>query len=266
MYSKAVMGVKYLRYLYEAENATGHGIHSPFVYQFVRELLMNGEDDLQTRAIELLRRQCLRNTQLLTLEDLGAGSRIQASKQRTVQQIARAALKPKRFACLFHRIIQRDGHREILELGTSLGITTSYLATAHPAARVTTMEGAPEVAQQARENMERLGLKNVKLQTGNFDDLLPLYLSGIEKLDFAFVDGNHRFEPTLRYFREMLPKIHVNSVLIFDDIHWSREMEEAWTTIKAHPQVTLTIDLFFIGMVFFRKEQLESQHFTIRYV
>ncbi len=127
------------------------------------------------------------------------------------------------------------------------------------------MEGAAAVAKVALENLRQLGIGNVQLQVGNFDQLLPAYLDSIPRLDFGFVDGNHRYEPTMRYFQQMLTKVHPHTVLVFDDVHWSAEMEQAWEEIKAHPQVTLTIDLFFIGLVFFRPEQQQKEHFAIRY-
>ncbi|HNR16193.1 MAG TPA: SAM-dependent methyltransferase, partial [Chitinophagaceae bacterium] len=84
-------------------------------------------------------------------------------------------------------------------------------------------------------------------------------------IDFAFIDGNHRQEPTERYFNQLLPKMHHESILVFDDIHWSSEMEQVWKTIKDHPSVRCTVDLFFIGVVFFRDEFREKQHFSIRF-
>ncbi|MFZ9719521.1 MAG: class I SAM-dependent methyltransferase, partial [Chitinophagaceae bacterium] len=90
-------------------------------------------------------------------------------------------------------------------------------------------------------------------------------LKKMGKLDFVFIDGNHAYAPTLRYFNAMLPFVHSGTVMILDDIHWSAEMEKAWQAISNHSAVTLSIDLFFVGILFFREEQLHKQHFRIHF-
>jgi predicted O-methyltransferase YrrM len=127
------------------------------------------------------------------------------------------------------------------------------------------MEGAAAVAAVAKRNFKALGINNIQIVEGNFDNTLPKVLQTAPQVDLAFVDGNHRKQPTIDYFNLLLQKCNEGSILIFDDIHWSAEMEEAWAAIQAHPQVTLTIDLFFIGLVFFRKEQKVKQHFIVRF-
>jgi predicted O-methyltransferase YrrM len=127
------------------------------------------------------------------------------------------------------------------------------------------MEGTSSVAAIAKAAFLKQGYSNIELIEGNFDETLSQVISMMPVIDLAFIDGNHQLEPTVRYFRQLLPQLNEYSILIFDDIHWSKEMEQAWETIKNDPSVTLTIDLFFIGLVFFRKEQKVKQHFTIRY-
>jgi len=155
--------------------------------------------------------------------------------------------------------------QSVIELGTSLGITTCYLLLANPGSEVLTFEGAPEVGNIAKQNFESLHLENIRLIDGNFDYTLYPAIYHLPSVDFAFVDGNHRREPTLNYFNCLLPKMNDHSIFIFDDIHWSPEMEQAWEQIKMNPAVRCTIDLFFIGIVFFRQEFKETQHFKIRY-
>jgi len=217
------------------------------------------------KNIESMRGDLLLDRRLLSIDDFGAGSTVTKSKERTVKDIAKTSLKPKKYAQLLFRMVDYYHLNTIVELGTSLGITTSYLASANGNGNVYTFEGAGQVAKVARENFRELELKNVKLIEGNFDETLPVQLNNIEAIDMAFVDGNHRKEPTINYFNQLLCKSHENSVFIFDDIHWSAEMEEAWKYIQQHPSVTLTVDLFFIGLVFFRKEQKVPQHFSIRF-
>jgi predicted O-methyltransferase YrrM len=174
-------------------------------------------------------------------------------------------LKPKKFSQLLFRTANFYQPINTLELGTSLGITTAYLASANANNKVMTMEGAKEVSAIARRNFQQLQLKNIEIVEGDFDSNLSSVLNNISSIDFAFVDGNHRKEPTIKYFEQLLSKTTNNSILVFDDVHWSKEMEEAWEYIKQHSSVTLSIDLFFIGIVFFRHEQLEKQHFSIRF-
>lgn len=267
MYSPFRLAIRYLQYYLKASNGKGHGIHSPFVFNFVTKVLNDNRHFYAYKHIENLRKLLLSDTRMLTIEDMGAGSRSARTRtnRRSIRQIARSSLKPARFSQLLFRIADHYKTRNILELGTSLGITTSYFASASEDARVVTMEGAAEIAAVAKENFLKLKLNNITLVQGNFDDTLQEVITGMPVIDLCFIDGNHLYEPTLRYYRQLLPALHEYSILVFDDIHWSREMEQAWEDIKEQSEVTLTIDLFFIGLVFFRKEHKEKQHFVIRF-
>jgi predicted O-methyltransferase YrrM len=265
MYSSLHLIIKYVKYLWMSSNGNGHGVHSPFVYNFIKEVLNKQIDNHKLDAIELYRKELLQNREMVNVWDRGAGSRQSANSMRSVQQIAKVALKPKKYSVLLHKIAVYYKPSVILEMGTSLGITTSYLAASNTHAKVVTMEGAPSVANIAKNTFSRLGISNVEIIEGDFDDTLPSYLKSIDQLGIAYVDGNHRYEPTINYFNQLLEKANDHSILIFDDIHWSEEMEKAWEEIKQHPHVTLTIDLFFIGLVFVRQAQKEKEHFVIRY-
>jgi predicted O-methyltransferase YrrM len=265
MYSSIKIVSKFVSYKIKASNARGHGIHSPFVYDFIRKVLLDKRKFYAYDAIENCRKELLKDKRVLLVEDFGAGSRKRKSNQRTVSEIAHSSLKPKRFSQLLFRIVNYYQPREILELGTSLGITSSYLASAKENSKVYTMEGSPEIAAIARSNFEKLKLENIFILTGNFDETLPRFLASQEKVDFIFIDGNHRLEPTLRYFEMLIQKTNEDSIMIFDDIHWSEEMEMAWKQIQLHPKVSVTIDLFFIGLVFFRVENKVKQHFQINF-
>jgi len=265
MYSSSKLAVKYLQYFLTASNGKGHGMHSPFGFEFITKILNDKAEYACYETIEQLRQQLNHDNTLLTIEDFGAGSRIHDSYKRKVCDIAKSSLKPKKFSQLLFRIANFYEPKNILELGTSLGITTAYLASAISHGNVITMEGAKEVAAVARKNFQQLQLKNIKIVEGDFDSNLVSVLNDFSSIDLAFVDGNHRKEPTIKYFEQLISKTTNNSILVFDDIHWSKEMEEAWGYIRQHSSVTLTIDLFFIGIIFFRHEQLEKQHFSIRF-
>lgn len=240
-------------------------MHSPFIYDFITTVMNDRQTLPDFQRVEALRKKLEHDTSLLTINDLGAGSAIRSSATRSIASIARTAAKPAKFGQLLYRIARKYQPSTIIELGTSLGLTTSYLALGNPAARVYTMEGAKAVATEAGKNLSSLGLRNIEIVEGNFDDTLQPLLQRLSRIDLAFVDGNHRLEPTLRYFTELLPHLHNDSILIFDDIHWSDEMDQAWEQIRQHPSTSATIDLFFIGLVFFRREFKEKRNFSVRF-
>lgn len=265
VYSSFRLAKKYLHYYFTARNGKGHGMHSPFVFHFILYVLNNKAGYRPPRGLEDLRKQLLHDETLLQIDDLGAGSRSSTNKQRTIRRVAKAALKPKKYAQLLFRLVKHYQPRTIIELGTSLGITTSYLSAGNPLASIITIEGSGAVADVAKQNFATLGCTNTQLLQGSFDELLPSVLRSLSSVDLAYVDGNHRYGPTMHYFDRLLSKAHSDSVFIFDDVHWSEEMERAWAEIKAHPAVRCTVDVFFLGFVFFRTEFKTKQHFTVRF-
>jgi predicted O-methyltransferase YrrM len=265
MYSTWQLTKKYCKYYLTASNGKGHGIHSPFAYDFVRHVLIDKRSFYAYQQVENLRQQLLQNNTILNVQDLGAGSTTDKTNQRSIASIARHAAKSKKWAQLLFRIVHYYQPKYILELGTSLGISTAYMSLANPHARIITAEGSAEIARQAQQNFQSLQCANIEQVTGNFDDTLPGILRSSPQLDLAFIDGNHRLEPTVHYFHQLLPKMHNHSMMIFDDIHWSEGMEQAWQTIQQHASVRLSVDLFFIGLVFFSDQFKVKQHFTIRF-
>ena len=265
MYSSYQLAFKYLNHFLSASNGKGHGIHSPFVFDFIKNVLNDKENHADFQKVENIRKELLKDGTLLTIEDYGAGSSSFSSSRRSVSSIARHAIKSKKYGQLLYRIVKYYRPKIIVELGTSLGVTTSYLSLAARQADVITLEGATEIARLARAKFETLGLKNIKLVEGNFDYTLPAVLHALPSVDLAFVDGNHRCDPTLNYFDWLLPKATNDSIFIFDDIHWSGEMEQAWNVVCHHPSARCSVDLFFIGIIFFRQEFREKQHFIVRF-
>jgi predicted O-methyltransferase YrrM len=215
--------------------------------------------------VEKCREKLLGSQKLIEVEDMGAGSRVQKKSTRRVADIALHALKPPKYAGMLYRLAYHYKPSNITELGTSFGITTAYLAKGSPKAEVYTIEGSKTVREMARSVFNELGIENIKSLEGRFDALLPEVLAVLKQVDLAYVDGNHKLEPTMNYFSLLVDKSHNDSILIFDDIHWSKEMEQAWEKIKAHPSVKCSIDLFFLGMIFFRSEFKEPRHFKIRF-
>jgi len=261
MFNKTLI-FNYISHQFNAK--TRHGIHSPFVYNLVDKVIYDFKDKPEYREIENLRKKLLNNDRSITITDLGAGSLINNNKQKKIKEVAKNALKSKKLAQLLYRLAHEFKPNILVELGTCLGVTSAYFSKAIPNGKIITMEGCPQTAAVAKENFNLLALNNVEMIVGNFDNNFPVFVQTQEKIDSVFIDGNHRKQATLDYFQICLPKIHEKSILIFDDIYWSEGMKQAWEQIKAHPRVTLTIDLFWIGLVFFRTDRVK-EHFKIKF-
>jgi len=243
---------------------TRHGTHSPFVYKLADEVIYDFSNKLEYKNIEAQRKKLFNDDSEITVTDLGAGSHLNKNRVKRVSQIAKNALKSPRLAQLIYRLAENTKPKTAIELGTCLGITSAYLSKANPKAQIITIEGCPETAGVASNNFKDLNLENIELHVGNFDLLLPDIIAKQPTLDFVYIDGNHRKDATLNYFKWCLPKVTENSLLIFDDIYWSKGMKEAWDEIKNHPDVTVTVDLFWIGLVYFKKGQAK-EHFKLKF-
>jgi len=265
MFSSFQLALKYFNYYLTSSNSKGHGIHSPFVFDFITRVLNDEQKYNEYEKVESLREKLWSDKTVVTVNDYGAGSSSIRSKRRTVGSIVKRSVKPRKYGQLLYRIVKYYQPKAIVELGTSLGITTSYLSLAKPDSKVFTLEGAAEIANKAMQNFKTLERTNIKLIEGNFDYTLPAVLYQLPTVDFAFMDGNHRYAATINYFNQLLAKTNNDSILILDDIRWSEEMEQAWKEIKEYPAVRCSIDLFFIGIVLLRHEFKEKQHFTIRF-
>ncbi len=263
MYSNLDRIKHYLSYKKKAKSA--FRLHSPFVFDFYRHVLHDKKPYEAYTLVENFRKLSKKDSTQIEITDFGAGSRIFDGNIRKVKDIANTSLKPKKYAQLLFRIAQYYKPEYILELGTSLGITTAYLAKGNPKAKILTMEGCPEIAGVAQKNFELLELSNIEILIGNFDDTLPKLLASNPKFSLVFIDGNHRYEPTLRYLSLLLPYLDNDAFLIFDDIHWSEEMEKAWHDIQQHTEITMTVDLYEIGLAFIRKEKKEKENFVLKF-
>lgn len=239
-----------------------HGIHSPFVYHLVAKCFNGKTNTSKIELFKKIQKSLFSNLNSITITDYGKGSSVFKSNVRKVSDIAKIAGITQKKAKLLLRVADYFNPKNILEIGTSVGLGTSVLSIGNPAAQVVTLEGCKNTAEVAEKLFKKNHLNNIELFVGNFNETLAAVLSD-KPFDLIYFDGNHQKEATLQYFNQCLEAAHNNSVFIFDDIHWSPEMQLAWEEIKNHPKVTVTIDTFFWGMVFFRKEQ-KKQHFTIR--
>jgi len=219
--------------------------------------------------VETLRKELRQDRSVIRVDDHGAGPAGGIRDRRRIGELVRSAAQPNKRARFLFRLAQHYQPQAMLELGTSLGLSAACLALGSPSGRLISLEGSAPIAALARTQMRRLSISNVDILTGTFDEQLnpllennALYSSGI---DLVFLDGNHRYEPTLRYFSLLTDHMAPSSVILLDDIRWSREMEMAWKIICRDPRVLLTIDLFFLGLVFFRPEFRSKQHFRFRF-
>lgn len=251
----------YLRYYLTAGNA--HDIHSPFVFNLYNKVISSKDASPKSIEIENLRQSLLKNKTEINFTDLGAGSTLGANKVRKVFEIAASSAKNKKYAGLLYRLCKCLNAQTVIELGTSLGISATYIASANPE-KVYTIEGCKEVSQLAEENLQKLRFQNIYFINGSFEEQLPKLLGSIESFDLAFIDGNHQHKPTINYYNMLLEKATEKTCFVFDDINWSNEMKMAWREICENTRTTVSIDLFFLGIVFINPK-LSKQHFTLRY-
>lgn len=255
---------RYINYLITSK--TAHGVHSPFVYKFVTELLeTKNEGYYQFKELDKLRHNLLLNNTEIEITDFGAGSKVFKGNKRKIADITKHGISNKKFSELYFKLVNFCNAEHIVELGTSIGLNTLYLAKANSKSKIYTIEGCSELHKFASDFLAKQKVNNVTCINKNFDQALPELLNSMPKLDLLYVDGNHQYQPTINYFKLALNKKHENSVFIFDDINWNEGMQKAWDEIKNHPEVTLSLDLFFVGIVFFRKEQKEKEHFILKY-
>ena len=242
---------------------TCYQVHSPFVYDLCRAAL---EDDRHRYAfddIEQLRRRLLRSSDTLEMTDYGAGSRVAGTTTRRLAQVARDSANAGARGELLFRLVDFLKPAALLEMGTSLGIGTLYQKFAARRARMISLEGCPQTADRARHHLEVMQRSEVDIRIGPFDETLPAALADLGRVDWLFNDGDHRYEPTLRYFKTVLPYLHPGSVLVFDDIHWSDGMERAWRELRTHPRVRLSVDFYHCGLLFFREDRAAVEHFDL---
>ena len=257
----------FLRHRFTSWNTTGEGIHSPYLFYLVRFILRDENTFYSFREIERRRALMLCSEEELEVVDFGsAGSPEGKLVHRRVCDIAKTHLERLQVAQLLFRIVHFLGQNEkrpleIIELGTSLGITTAYLAMPSSKNRVMTLEGSEAVLQKAQSNWKALRLENIQWTQGNIDDTLYIYAR--EKLDLAYVDANHTYEATKRYVDYLLPRMNEKGIIAIDDIHYSEEMERAWREIQQDPRVTTSMDLYDLGLLFVDPHYLK-RHYKIR--
>ncbi len=249
----------YLKFLLKAKNQ--HGVHSPFIYDFVIKCIYDKTKFEEYNQILAYRRSLIKSKKSILVTDYGSGSKVFKTNKRKVSDIAQNSGTPLKKAKLLFRMVKYFQINSTLELGTSLGIATQAMSLGNSENKILSIEGCPNTAEFARNELKVFNISNVEVETGIFKELIPKI--DTSNFDLIYFDGHHEKEATISYFDSLLNKAHNNSIFVFDDIYWSQEMTEAWEYIKEHKSVTVTVDIFHFGFVFFRKEQAK-EHFKIR--
>jgi predicted O-methyltransferase YrrM len=231
---------------YWLDSVDEHSLHSPFYFDFYTNVVRGNNNTEGHAEIERLRYKLISDIRPISVDDYGTGG----NEQRRISDIATSSLSPQRYSALYSRIIRHFKAQNIVELGTSLGINTLYLGLRKDT-KVTTFEGSNELADLAALTFEFANAKNINIVRGNIDVTLPDFLQTIRKVDMAFIDANHTYAATIKYFELLLPKLKETSVMVLDDIHYSSQMEKAWNEISRHRLVYGSADLFRCGILFF---------------
>jgi len=254
---------KYFIKHYFSAKRKGHSVHSPFAYHLCEEVFYNENQFYDFERFNKIRNELLNNKTEVTVQDFGAGSKNFDSDKRRVDKIARVGISTAKQSELLYKLINFLKPATVVELGTSIGLNTLYLASAGKT-KVYTIEGSPVLSKFAKQLAEQQKINNCEFIEGKFDKEFPELLNKINTLDLLYIDGNHTYEATMNYFNLALKKKNNNSVFVFDDIYWSEGMTKAWEEIKKDPAVTLSIDTFYSGIVFFREEIKEGISLRLR--
>ncbi len=253
--------LKFLKYKIFASHKYGHGIHSPFLYDFIVNVLNDRKTYPEYVELEFAIKNLEKTNILIEPSNYGAKSTNQ--KKRLIQDILKTSSVPLKYRKLLFRMVQYYMPETILELGTCLGVSTSYLDEANKNSKILSIEAHEKYVNVANKLLESLNIKNVKIFKDTFENALPSIVN--DNIDFVFFDGNHTYEPTIRYFNHCLKSKKGNTIFVFDDIYWSRQMNEAWKYVVNNSEARLTVDLFRFGIIFFNDNIFTKQHYVIRF-
>jgi predicted O-methyltransferase YrrM len=256
--------VKYLNYILLSHHYKGHGIHSPFVFDLVSRVFRNKTDPDIVFKVEQIRKKMIADKRTILVHDLGSRSELSKEYLRRVSDIAKKSPVTGKYGKFLSNMAAEFGNPLIIELGTSLGISTMYMAGSCKDAQLVTIEGCTATAAIAKQNFLEAGIDSIKIIEGPFDEILPGVLAGGVKPGLVFIDGNHRKEPVIKYFNQIAEISDSKTAIIIDDISYSRQMSEAWNEIKLHKKVSVSIDINRMGILFFR-EGINHNNCIIRY-
>ena len=249
-----------LQYILRAHYRKGHWVHSPFTFHTLNYVIFERTPYYSFNIIESLRQQLLHDNTTLTLQPLGTSQ----AKTTTIAPELKNSTKSPRQAQLLQRLCASNQSHYIIELGTNLGLSTAYLASNNSNSQVYTLEGQPQLCQIAQQNFKQLHLNNIQIIEGNINNTLPTLIQQIPQIDLLFIDANHQYQATINYYKLAKSKVHKNTIIIFDDIHWSEGMQQAWNEIRQDPDIRLAIDIFHMGIIWFNTD-IPKQHYIVAF-
>ena len=249
-----------LQYILRAHYRKGHWVHSPFTFHTLNYVIFERTPYYSFNIIESLRQQLLHDNTTLTLQPLGTSQ----AKTTTIARELKNSTKSPRQAQLLQRLCASNQSHYIIELGTNLGLSTAYLASNNSNSQVYTLEGQPQLCQIAQQNFKQLHLNNIQIIEGNINNTHPTLIQQIPQIDLLFIDANHQYQATINYYKLAKSKVHKNTIIIFDDIHWSEGMQQAWNEIRQDPDIRLAIDIFHMGIVWFNTD-IPKQHYIVAF-
>lgn len=252
------MAKEYL--LYFLDRTDHHSLQTPFAFSIYENLRyyysLNREGN---SALEKIRTELAHDYRIIATQDEGAGSNYADGSNRSIASICKISCSALKYNLLYQFLMTMTPNSVVVELGTSLGINTGYLATKSNGS-VYTFEADPALLQIAMRNLSHL--TNIRFILGNIQTTLPEFLREQSQIDFIQVDAHHTYEATLLYCELVWPYLHEESIVIIGDIHWSTDMKKAWSEIKKFPNVSSSMDFFECGVLFF-KQGIQLEHHVL---
>lgn len=240
-----------------------HSLHSPFVFELNEKLIQKKNAQYFPENIEKQRQSLLQDQREIEQIDFGAkGNASGKIRKRKIAEIAKTSLSNKRFCLFLAELANHAQSQTILELGTSLGIQSAYLAHFNPKANILSFEGDPSCLTMAMAYWQQQGYGNIQGIAGALDNSLADTLNSLSSVDLVYMDANHTYEATMRYYHLIKSLLHPKSIVVLDDIHWSKGMYQAWKELCSQEEVSLSLDLFDAGILFFRPE-LQKEHYLL---
>ena len=245
---------------YFFQKVDNHSIQAPFAFSLYELISKPGFPEI--KKIEDHRALLIRSGDTINYQTFGKKSSLPIDKRRKISAIVNSGISSQYKSRLLASLIKEFKCKVILELGSSLGINTAYLAEASPQGTVYTFEGHPGLCHLANGFFKQLNYDQVVLLEGNIDEKLPEVLNSITAVDFAFIDANHTSQGLLMYFNQLINRIHKKSIIVIDDIRWSKDMHRGWKEVVKNERVSHSYDMGDVGILFFQ-EGIKKQNYIV---
>jgi predicted O-methyltransferase YrrM len=253
--------VHFLRYQVKAKHRKGRGIHSPFVFDLVNKVLSDRSVYDEYHFFQQVLDSLRQTKASVEVQDIGSPSLTFKNRNRLVSRLLSRSSVDAATGRLLFRLCRYYKPENIIELGTSIGLSALFMAKGSPGSRITTIEGNTALAAFAQSLFRKYRVKETDVRQGLFDEILPGIKSEKKSPRLVFIDGNHTYHATMKYFHFFSDWME-EGFLLFHDIHWSMGMTKAWKEIQKHPKSVVTIDLFKCGIVILNRT-ITPGHYTV---